>query len=128
MSIMRLKDIFQVTYVLSTFILSHAEKFWKTHDIFGTTMEYIQEYNGMDVQDVVVLSSSSYLTTNGAFHHELIHSLGMWNMQVAFMTTTGNISKLERSVRLLEFSTAIIFLDFETSEDTFAVSNRTERP
>ena len=98
--------------------MSYVGKNCEKDQILDATLEYVQEYNGIRMQNVVLLASSSYFDTNEAFLHELIHSKGMWNIQIAFMTTTGNISKLERLTRLIEFPTAAIFVDFETSEDT----------
>ena len=98
--------------------MSYAGKNCEKHQIHDTTIKYVQEYNGIRIQNVVLFASSSYFVTNDAFLHELIHGKGMSNIQIAFMTTTGNISKLERRTRLIEFPTAAIFVDFETSEDT----------
>ena len=90
--------------------MSYAGKNCEKDKILDATLEYVQEYNGMRMQNVVLLASSSYFDTNEAFLHELIHSKGMLNIQIAFMTTTGNISKLERRTRLIEFPTAAIFV------------------
>ena len=98
--------------------MSYAEKNCEKDQIYDTTMEYVQEYNGMRMQNVVLLASYSYFIRNEDFLHELIHSNEMLNIQIAFMTTTGNISKLKRLIKLIEFPTAVIFVDFETSKDT----------
>ena len=98
--------------------MSYAGKNCEKDQILDATLEYVQEYNGIRMQNVVLLASSSYFDTNEAFLHELIHSKGMLNIQIAFMTKTGNISKLERVTRMIKFPTAAIFVDSETSKDT----------
>ena len=68
---MSLKDIFQVSYILTTVVMSYAGKNCEKDQILDTTLESVQEYNGMKMQNVVLLASSSYFIRNEDYLREL---------------------------------------------------------
>ena len=112
-----MKYIIKLHYFISSIMVSLAEISY-THDHLTKAIEYVQDYNGWNVKDVIILGSSTYFDSNEAFLHEVEHNDVITNLQVAFMTTSGNLSRVLQTTNKLILPYIMVLLDFETSECT----------
>ena len=114
---MIMQYIFKLHYFIASIMVSLAEISY-THDHLTKAIEYVQDYNGWNVKDVIILGSSTYFDSNEAFLHEVEHNDVITNLQVAFMTTSGNLSRVLQTTNKLILPYIMVLLDFETSECT----------
>ena len=112
-----MQNIIKLHYFIASIMVSLAEISY-THDHLTKAIEYVQDYNGWHLKDVVILASSMYFDNNEAFLHEVEHNDVISNLQVAFMTTSGNLSRVLQTTNKLILPSIVVLLDFETSECT----------
>ena len=105
-------------YFMTMITISPAESFYNNQKHLTSAIEYVQEYNLLYVKDVMFLASSFYVHGNEYFLHEMVSSHTIPSCQFTFMKTSRNISMIKPMCNQLENPAILVFLDFETSEDT----------